>query len=150
METQQKEVKTLTETKQNKQDKKAETASDTVKTQLAKMSIDNAALLSENTRLKDEITAIKQVNVDLANVIETDLKADIILKIQAASKGRYQPNELQPLSVEQLKNIEEVLLKSGAFEGTATFKSIRAGAAAFDHSARLTVGSLYKNPRGES
>jgi hypothetical protein len=138
----------LPETK--KQDKKQETASDTVKTQLAKFSIENAALLSENTSLKDENTALKQQNIDLANVIENDLKADIIIKIQGASKGRYQRNELQSLNIEQLKNIEEVLQKTGAFESTATFKSIRAGAATFDHSARLTVGSLYKQPKGEN
>lgn len=130
--------------------KKQETASDTVRTQLAKISIDNAALLSENTALKNENTAVKQMNIDLTNVIENDLKADLILKIQAASKGRYQPNDLQPLSVEQLKNIEEVLFKAGAFEAPSTFKSIRAGAASFDHSARLTVGNLYKNTKGES
>jgi predicted nucleic acid-binding Zn-ribbon protein len=135
---------------ETKKEKKQETASDTVKTQLAKFSIENAALLSENTRLKDEKTALMQQNIDLANVIENDLKADIIVKIQGASKGRYQRNELQSLNIEQLKNIEEVLQKTGAFESTTTFKSIRAGAAAFDHSARLTVGNLYKNPRGES
>jgi hypothetical protein len=83
---------------------------------------------------------------ELANVIENDLKADLVVKIQAASKGKYQPDELQNLPVEQLKNIEEVLMKSGAFEN-ATFKSIRAGSLGFDHSARLTVGSLYKPPQ---
>jgi len=130
--------------------KKTETASDTVKTQLAKFSIETAALRAENENLKVEIVALKQQNIDLANVIENDLKADIMVKVQAASKGRYTPNELQALNVEQLKNIEEVLFKAGAFEPSATYKSIRAGTTTFDHSARLTVGSLYKHPKGES
>jgi hypothetical protein len=130
--------------------KKVETASDTVKTQLAKTSIELAALRSEVGRYKTENDALKQMNIDLTNVIETDLKADLILKIQAASKGKYTPNDLQHLQVEQLKNIEEVLYKAGNFENTASYKTIRAGAASFDHSARLTVGNLYKQPKGES
>lgn len=123
---------------------KNETASDTVRTQLASMSLQVAALTTERDRLANENVALKQTNIDLANVIETDLKSDIIQRIQAASKGKYQPNELQPLSIKELKNIEEVLVKSGAFDNAASFKSIRAGTAGFDHSNRLTVGSLYK------
>jgi len=132
---------------QKKKEPKAETASDTVKTQLAKMSLEIASANEELKHLKDENAALKQVNLDLTNVVENDLKSDLILKIQAASKGRYTSEELQAIPVEQLKNIEEVLVRAGAFEGAATFKSIRAGSAGFDHSARLTVGNLYKTPQ---
>ena len=124
--------------------KEIETASDTVRTQLAQFSLENAALTKQVERLTDENTVLKQQVIDTANVIENDLKSDIIVKIQAASHGKYQPNELQPMSLDKLKNIEEVLFKSGAFDSPELFKSIRTGSASFDHSNRLTVGSLYE------
>ena len=127
--------------------KEIETASDTVRTQLAQLSLDNAALLKRVETYETENTALKQQNIDLAHVIETDLKSDVILKIQAASHGKYQPNELQPMSLDKLKNIEEVLFKSGAFDSPELFKSIRTGSASFDHSNRLTVGSLYEGEK---
>ena len=120
------------------------TKNDTVRTQLASMSLQVASLTKALETKETENIALKQQNIGLANVIETDLKSDFILRIQAASKGKYQPNELQTMNIDQLKTIDEVLVKSGAFDSTATFKSIRAGSSGFDHSSRLTVGSLYK------
>lgn len=125
------------------------TASDTVKTQLAQLSLDNAALTTKANRLEKANTLLKQNNLDLTRVIETKLKSDIIMKIQVASKHRYTPDELQSRTVEELLNIEEVLEKGGALSKSGSFKSIRAGTAGFDHSARLTVGSLYKPPESE-
>ena len=134
-------------TASTKKPEKIESPSDTVKTQIAKASLEIASLTAERNMLKEENTAMKQQLIDLTNVIETDLKSDLIVKIQAASQNRYQPTELQHLPVERLKDIEEVLVKTGAFTNPATFKNIRAGAASFNHDARLTVGNLYKNPK---
>ena len=129
---------------------KIETPSDTVKTQLATASLQIASLTAERDLLKQENTELKQANLDLTNVLENDLKADLIVRIQAASQGKYTPNELQTRPVEELKNIEEVLVKAGAFTNPATFKNIHAGNAGFNHDARLTVGNLYKNPKETS
>jgi hypothetical protein len=112
---------------------------DTVKTQLASMSLENASQKAEIERLTQENEVLKTQNAELASVIENDLKADLTVRIQAASA--YTPEELSVLNVEQLKNIEETLSKTGAF--TAKFKPIRAGNAGLDHSARLTVGDKF-------
>ena len=134
-----------TASKPNKQEE-TKSPSDTVKTQLASASLQIASLTAERDMLKGENTTLKQQVIDLTNVVEQDLKSDLIVRIQAASQGKYQPNDLQPMPVERLKDIEEVLVKAGAFTNPATFKNIRAGAASFNHDARLTVGNLYKNP----
>lgn len=143
----------MTETKKQatasptKKPEKIETPSDTVKTQLATASLQIASLTAERDMLKQENVELKQANLDLTNVLENDLKSDLIVRIQAASQNKYTPNELQHLNVEKLKDIEEVLVKAGAFTNPATFKNINAGNAGFNHDARLTVGSLYKNPK---
>jgi len=126
--------------------KKQEASSDTVKTQLATLSLQTATQKNTIQRLRKENDALKQHNSELASVIENDLKADLIIKIMAASK--YSREELDKLPVEQLKNVEETLSKTEGF-AEATYKTIRAGTAGFDHSARLTVGDLYK-PGGKT
>jgi len=78
----------------------------------------------------------------LASVIETDLKADLKLKIMA--KSDFKDSDLQPLKVEQLQQIDETLSRTKGGD-TASYKPIRAGN---DSSAgRTTVGDLYGKTR---
>jgi hypothetical protein len=66
-------------------DSKTEIASDTIKTANAKLTLDNAHLTSVNTQLAEENKALR-TQLELSNsIIENDLKADLIMKIQAAS-----------------------------------------------------------------
>ena len=125
---------------------KATAIDTTVKAQLASMADDNARLRKENVALAAENKQLKQQNVQLSDVIATDLKADLMLKIKA--KSDYQQADLERLDVEQLQQIDETLSRSkGAGFDTATFKSIRAGG---DSSlGRTTVGSLYGKKRSE-
>ena len=126
---------------------KTEIASDTYKTA-------NAALALENAQLKNANAAITEENNDLrtqleqANtVIENDLKADLILKIQAASD--YQEPDLLQMTPTQLQTIEETLAKSKGYATASqgsVYKSIRAGNASAEQD-RLTVGNLYGKTR---
>lgn len=127
--------------------KKQQASSDTVKTQIAALSLTTATQKETIKRLRKDNDALKTHNLELASVIENDLKADLTLRIMASSK--YSKEELGNLDVKQLKNIEETLSKTEAAT-SATYKTIRAGNAGFDHSARLTVGSLYKKPEVEN
>ena len=121
-------------------DKKAETAMDsTVKVQLASITLDNARLQKENTQLLDENKALKTQNVQLASVIETDLKADLKMKIM--SKGDFKDADLEPLKIEQLQQIDETLSRSKGADSAVSFKSIRTGNAS--DAGRMTIGDLY-------
>jgi hypothetical protein len=124
------------------------TASDnTVKVQLASLTLDLASAKNEVERITAENKALRTQNVELASVIENDLKADLKLKIRARSQ--YTDADLEPLTVEQLQQIDETLMKGkGIDNSTVSFKSIRAGDTA-DHAGRLTVGSLYGKTRKE-
>ena len=121
-------------------DKKTETAMDsTVKVQLASITLDNARLQKENTQLLDENKALKTQNVQLASVIETDLKADLKMKIM--SKGDFKDADLEPLKIEQLQQIDETLSRSKVGDSAVSFKSIRTGNAS--DAGRMTIGDLY-------
>lgn len=126
-------------------DSKTEIASDTIKTANAKLTLDNAHLTNENTKLADENKALR-TQLELSNsIIENDLKADLIMKIQAASD--YPETDLLKLSPSQLQTIEETLSKSKPAIATEQYKSIRAGSASAD--SKLTVGNLYMKTREE-
>ena len=116
---------------------KIEIATDTVKTQLAAMTLSNREKEIALAALDEENKALKQQNVELAAVIENDLKADLTIKIMAASQ--YTNNDLANMTVEQLQSIHETLSHSKGY--IASFKSIRAGNASAQIS-RLTVGDL--------
>jgi len=128
------------------QETKTEIASDTYKTANAKLALDKAhaetqvaSLTAEN---KDLRLQLEQAN----SIIENDLKADLVLKIQAASE--YKEEDLLKLSPTQLQTIEETLSKSRNFDVASeqgVYKSIRAGNASAD--SKLTVGSLYGKSR---
>jgi hypothetical protein len=125
-------------------DKKTETAMDsTVKVQLASITLDNARLQKENTQLLDENKALKTQNVQLASVIETDLKADLKMKIM--SKGDFKDADLEPLKIEQLQQIDETLSRSKGVDSAVSFKSIRTGNAS--GAGRMTIGDLYGKSR---
>ena len=123
---------------------KTETAMDsTVKVQLASITLDNAILQKENTQLLDENKALKTQNVQLASVIETDLKADLKMKIM--SKGDFKDADLEPLKIEQLQQIDETLSRSKGVDSAVSFKSIRTGNAS--GAGRMTIGDLYGKSR---
>jgi hypothetical protein len=119
-------------------------ASDTVKVQLSKLTLDNNRLLKKVEELETENKGLRKQNVELASVIENDLKADLKLKIMAMSN--FKESDLEQLPVEQLQTIDETLSKSKG--GGAVYKPIRAGDASTG-SGRLTVGSLYGKTRDE-
>ena len=120
------------------------TATDaTVKMQLSSLTLDNAQLQTENTRLADENKALKAQNVELASVIENDLKADLKVKILALSD--FKEAELEPLKVEQLQGILETLNKGKAGDTATSYKPIRTGGSS--DRGRSTVGSLYGKTR---
>ena len=126
--------------------KKPKTALDsTVKAQLASLTLTKNSLEKENQTLSEENKALKKQNVQLANVIENDLKAEVKVRILAMSG--YKESDLEDLPIEQLQQIEETLSKAKGAE-TASYKSIRAGGAS-EHAGHLTVGSLYQKSRKE-
>lgn len=122
---------------------KTETATDsTVRVQLASLTLDNARYQKENVRLEDENKSLKKQNIELASVIENDLKADLKVKIMA--KGDFKEADLEPLKVEQLQQIDETLSKSKGAD-SVSYKPIRSGN---DSSiGRTTVGDLYGKTR---
>jgi hypothetical protein len=128
----------------NDEKSKTETALDsTVKVQLASITLDNARLTKENAVLAEENKGLKAQNVQLASVIETDLKADLKLKIMA--KGDYKDADLEPLKVEQLQQIDETLSR-GRGADSVSYKPIRAGNDT--NTGRMTIGDLYgKTPQ---
>ena len=124
-------------------DKQKETALDsTVQVQLASITLDNARLAKINTELADENTALKAQNIQLASVIETDLKAD--LKIKIMSKSDFKDSDLEPMKVEQLQQIDATLSRTRGGD-TASYKPIRTGSDS--QAGRTTVGDLYGKTR---
>lgn len=127
-------------------EKKKKLASDaTVKAQLASLTLERERLQKERDTAMGENELLRKQNVELASVIENDLKAEAKLRIMAVSD--YKEDDLAKLSVEQLQQIEETLARTkGA--GELPYKSIRAGAASRG-SSNLTVGSLFGKSRSE-
>ena len=121
------------------------TASDTVKTQLASLTMQNAALIKERDEKAAENEKLRKQNVELASIIENDLKADTIVRIVAMSS--YKEQDLENLKIEELQQIEETLMKTKGAD-KLPYKSIRAGAAQ-QGQGRLTVGTLYGKSREE-
>ena len=125
---------------------KTEIASDTIKTVNAKLAVDKAHFEAKAIALATENDALKLQLETANNIIENDLKADLVIKIQAASE--YTETDLLQLTPSQLQTIEQTLAKGKNFEtATTNYKSIRAGNAATD--SNLTVGSLYGKSREE-
>ena len=118
---------------------KTETALDSnVQGTLSRLTMDNAKLQKDNTQFIDEIKALKAQNVQLASVIETDLKTDLKLRIIATSD--FKESDLEALKVEQLQQIAETLSKSKGAD-SVSYKSIRTGSDS--NTGRTTVGDLY-------
>jgi len=118
----------------------------TVKVQLASLTLDLATAKKTLDTLCVENKALRKQNVELASVIENDLKADLKLKIRARSK--YTDADLEKLTVEQLQQIDETLSLGKGIDTSTPYKSIRAGDTA-DHAGRLTAGNLYGKTRKE-
>ena len=119
-------------------------ASDTVKVQLSKLTLDNNRLAKRVEELETENKEFRKQNVELATVIENDLKADLKLKIMAMSE--FKESDLAQMSVEQLQTMDETLSKSKGAD--SVYKPIRAGDTS-TATGRLTVGSLYGKSRSE-
>jgi hypothetical protein len=123
-----------------------ETATDsTVSVQLAALTLELAKVKKDLEAKTEENTALRKQNIELASVIETDLKADLKMKIMA--KSDYKEADLEPLKVEQLQQIDETLSKSKGAD-SITYKPIRAGSDA-EGTGRTTVGNLYGKSREE-
>ena len=122
---------------------KTEIASDTYKTANAKLALDKAHFEKLYAQASEELKAVHAQLEQSNNIIENDLKSDLIIQIQAASE--YKEEDLLSLSPSQLQTIEQTLSKSKNFEVATSYKSIRAGNASAD--SRLTVGSLYGKSR---
>ena len=120
-------------------------AIDTVRNQLLKLTRANADLTTTRDTFKAENELLRKQNVQLANVIETDLTTDLKLRIQARSN--YTDSHLTTLNLDQLQQIDKTL-NMGKPEADTTFKSIRAGTASAN-SGLTTVGSLYLKSRKE-
>lgn len=126
---------------------KTEIASDTYKTANAALALENAQLKNANEIAIAEAKALHQQLEQANSIIENDLKADLTLKIMAASE--YREDDLLKMSPSQLQVIEETLSKSKGFAAAASqgvYKNIRAGNASAN--SNLTVGNLYgKTPK---
>jgi len=118
---------------------KTEIASDTYKTANAKLALDKAHFEKLFTEASEENKVLRAQLEQSNNIIENDLKSDLIIRIQSASE--YKETDLLSLSPSQLQTIEETLSKSKNFDVATSFKSIRAGSAST--SSNMTVGSLY-------
>lgn len=115
----------------------------TVKAQLASLTLERERLQKERDQAVAENNLLRKQNVELASVIENDLKAEAKLRIMAASN--YTESDLQNLKIEELQQIEETLGKTKG-DVKLPYKSIRASGAS-ESSGRLTVGSLYGKTR---
>lgn len=116
----------------------------TVKTELARLTLDNANITKRMEELEEENKGLKRQTVELVSVIENDLKADLTVKILA--KSDYKQSDLEELKVEQLQTIDETLSRSKGLD--SVYKSIRSGTSSTSE-ARNTVGSLYGKTRKE-
>jgi hypothetical protein len=115
----------------------------TVQTQLASLTLENATMKKELDAKLEENKELKKQCVQLASVIENELKSDLMVKIMA--KGDYKQADLEALKIEELQHIDETLSKvKGA---SAIFNPIRTASEPSD--SRLTVGSLYGLTRAE-
>ena len=122
---------------------KQKLASDaTVKAQLAALTLEREKLTKDNEQLTAENTLLRKQNVELASVIENDLKAESKLRIMAVSN--YKEDDLKTLSVEDLQRIEETLGKTKG-DVLLPYKTIRASGAS--QSTNLTVGDLFNKSR---
>lgn len=115
----------------------------TVKAQLAQLTIDNARLDKALKQHIAENEALRKQNVELASVIENDLKAGLKMTIQAGSN--YKASDLETLTLEQLQQIDQTL-SMGKPMTDATYKNIRAGTAS-TQKGPTTVGSLFGKTR---
>ena len=126
--------------------KKQKAATDTVNVQLGTLTLDNAKLQKDIETLLEENKNLKKQIVELASVIENDLKADLKVKILAISD--FKEAELEPLKAEQLQGILETLSKSKAGDTATSYKPIRTAGDSSDK-GRTTVGNLFNKTRKE-
>jgi len=119
---------------------------ETVQVQLSSVTMRNADLEKENVQLKDENKALKTQNIQLASVIETDLKADWMVKVMAISD--YKQADLEPKNAKELKDMYATLSRGkGTDTVTSHYKSIHAGSDS--QAGRTTVGDLFGKSRKE-
>jgi len=113
-------------------------ANPTVDTQLKTMNQELKEIKEQRDALQTETALLKRQLKEANDVIGTDLKADLILRIQ--QKSEYDTAQLEDLPIEQLQTIDATLSMSK--EPSGTHKNIRAGNASTG-SKNLTIGSTY-------
>jgi len=128
-------------------DKKTDTTvskNDTVENTLKQWAIDKAELVNENTNLKEELAKAKHKLLELDNIVQSDIRADAIMRI--TMRSNFTRGELESLPVNDLLKIEETLSKTKGVD--ATYKPIRAGTAS-ESQSRMTAGNLFGKSRKE-
>ena len=115
----------------------------TIKTQLASLTLEKGQWETEKAALLEENKGLKKQCIELATVIENELKSDLMIKVMA--KGDYKQSDLEPLKVEELQKIDATLSKVKGGLVAATYKNIRVNTDT--DNSRMTVGNLYGRTR---
>jgi len=113
-------------------------ANPTVETQLKDMNQELKEIREQRDSLVKANTLLKRQLKEANDVIGTDLKADLIMRIK--QKSEYDTAQLGDMKIEQLQAIDATLSMSK--EPSGTHKPIRAGNASTGNK-NLTIGSTY-------
>lgn len=119
-------------------------ANPTVETQLKDMTQELKEIREQRDGLFKETALLKRQLKEANDVIGTDLKSDLMMRIK--QKSQYNDVDLDGMTIEQLQAVDATLSMSK--EPSGTHKNIRAGMASVERSGRLTIGSTYaKTPK---
>lgn len=120
---------------------KTATASDpTVGSTLAKLSIENKELRTQNDMLIDDIKQLKRQLAESTAVIDTEIRAGFYQLLKGVTD--FTQPELDAMSTEDLQKLCETFTRTKK-DAKIPFMSIRAGGDSEQPGAGLTVGSLY-------
>jgi predicted nuclease with TOPRIM domain len=133
------------ETTMTKKTKTATASNPTVDTELKSTRLELEELRELVSTQKEKIDSLTRQLEEANQVLERDLKTDLMRRIKG--KSNYQDADLEDIPIEQLQQIDATL-SMGKLAAPATYKSIRSGAASATGS-RLTVGNLYGKSKKE-
>lgn len=121
-----------------KKSKTATASNPTVDTELKNIRLELEELRERDTTQKTTIDNLTKQLEEANQVIERDLKVDLMRRIKG--KSNYSDADLEDIPIEQLQQIDATL-SMGKLASPATYKNIRSGAASTQ--GRLTVGNLH-------